>query len=77
MNWKYLLKEYRNYLKIEKGLSDNTFQGYFFDIERYADYFQQVESLKSPLLIETDQIRKFLHFLVSKLHAHFQMPQLR
>ncbi|HNQ28274.1 MAG TPA: site-specific integrase, partial [Aquaticitalea sp.] len=32
MNWQSALKSYKQYLKIERGLSENTISSYGFDI---------------------------------------------
>ena len=64
MNWKFLLKEYRNFLRIEKGLSKNTFEAYFRDIERYQWFMEDQRGHSSALEVTTSEIRKFLQYLV-------------
>jgi integrase/recombinase XerD len=33
-NWQSYIKEYQNYLKLERGLSKNTIDNYTFDVEK-------------------------------------------
>ena len=63
MKWKPLIREYKNYLKIEQGLSDNTFENYLRDIARYQHWFEREKEKKTPLRINTNEVREFIHFL--------------
>lgn len=64
MNWKGTVREYRHWMKVEKGLSENTFEGYFRDLERYKWYMEEVKQVKNPIRVETNDIREFIQFLV-------------
>lgn len=64
MNWKITLKEYLGFLRIEKGLAENSVKAYMHDLNRYRDYAEGQLKAKSPLALKTEQIRSFLHKLV-------------
>lgn len=66
MKWKPLIREFRNFLKIEQGLSDNTFDAYMRDIQRYRDWFEREKQKVTPIRITTAEIREFIHFLVEE-----------
>jgi integrase/recombinase XerD len=37
-SWLSYLKEYQNYLRLERGLSENTIANYSFDIEKLVAF---------------------------------------
>jgi integrase/recombinase XerD len=63
MNWKIALKEYGNYLKVERGLSANTLENYQRDVERFHQYAEEQLKEANPVQVSTEQLRKFIHFL--------------
>lgn len=63
MKWAPVIKEYSNHLRIEKGLSKNTCDNYLRDIERYRQFFEDQQGLMSPLKIDAQSIRGFIHHL--------------
>ena len=65
MNWKITFKEYLGFLRIEKGLAENSVDAYMRDLRRYREYGENELKLKSPLAIKTEQIRDFLQKLVT------------
>ena len=44
MNWKQALNDYQYFLKIERGLSDNSVQAYARDIRKFADFNEKYDS---------------------------------
>lgn len=65
MNWKTALREYQNYLKVERGLSLNTLDNYQRDVARFHQYGEEFLKEADPLRIGTEQLRKFIHFLAT------------
>ncbi len=65
MNWKGAIREYHTWLKVEKGLSENTFEGYTRDLERYRWFMEEDRKIGSPASVGTGEIREFVHFLVA------------
>lgn len=60
MNDKYL-KEFYNYLKLERRYSDNTVSSYYLDITKFSEYIN-----KDLLTITNDNIRKYLKYINNK-----------
>ena len=41
MNWLTILKDFEYYLRIEKGMSNNSVVSYLFDIQKLIDYVSE------------------------------------
>ncbi|MCB9234288.1 MAG: site-specific tyrosine recombinase XerD [Bacteroidia bacterium] len=70
MNWKILIKEYQRHLRIEKGISEHTFEGYVHDVERYHQFGEEVLGLNSPLRITIGQLRTFIQYLIEDCYLN-------
>lgn len=64
-----LLKEYQYYLRISKGLSQNTITSYISDLKEYVDFLQKNYSIKQPKQITKEHIRNFIARLKRKEEA--------
>lgn len=63
------IKEFLDYLSIERGLSKNTLESYGRDLEKYAAYFKK-HGIQNPDGIKRQDIQNFLMTLKdSKLNA--------
>ena len=62
MNWKGTVREYRHWLRVEKGLSENTSEGYLHDLQRYQAYMEE-QGIRNPLKVSTNDIRDFIQWL--------------
>lgn len=71
-NWQSYIKEYRNYLKLERGLSDNTIENYSFDIEKLLMFLSENKITESPILISEEIIQQFIYDVSSKVNAKSQ-----
>ncbi|NNL16027.1 MAG: site-specific integrase, partial [Flavobacteriaceae bacterium] len=49
MKWKHALKDYKHYLKIERGLSDNSIESYSNDVVKLINYLDLHKSEISPV----------------------------
>jgi len=65
MNWNSAIKEFIIYLKLEKGLSENTIISYERDILKLRKYCESIEK-KMPLNIDKSTISEFV-YQVAKL----------
>lgn len=63
MNWNYLLKEYRGFLKLEKNASAHTLDAYLNDIGKLQSYSELQNPAIAPLTIERRHIENFLAYL--------------
>lgn len=72
VNWKNALTDYRQYLRIERGLAANTITNYSFDVEKLILYLEKHEIETSPLLITEEQLQEFIYVIAKKLNARSQ-----
>ena len=72
MNWNSLLKSYQSYLKIERGLSQNTIDNYSFDIERLCLFLDQNSISISPIKISEETIQQFIYAVSKEVNARSQ-----
>lgn len=61
-----LLKEYKYYLKITKGLSANSIYSYITDLKEYVEFLEKNYAIKDPNNITKQHIRNFIARLKRK-----------
>lgn len=61
MSWQKYIKEYLDYLRIERGLAANTIVGYSKDLELFTIWAEELVPSQRPLLIQTSTIQEFLY----------------
>lgn len=71
-NWKSYIKEYQNYLKLERGLSANTIQNYTFDIEKLVLFLETNSIAQTPINITEETIQQFIYHISSLVNARSQ-----
>ena len=70
--WGTLLKDFENYLRIERGMSDNSIQAYLSDIEKFCKFISIYQIEETPSTISSDSLRLFLYEEAKGLHARSQ-----
>ena len=72
MNWDRALQDYRHYLKIERGLSENTIQNYQRDVSKLRQFLITLPSDESPVSIEKELLSQFVYELGKTVSARSQ-----
>ena len=72
MTWKQALTDYRYYLKLERGLSDNSINNYSLDVKKLIRYLDKHQIKASPITISDDIIQKFIYDIAKKVNARSQ-----
>lgn len=72
MKWAHTLKDFQHFLKIERGLSDNTIVNYSHDIEKLIRYLEDTDSKYSPLSIDEETVQQFIYEVAKILNARSQ-----
>ncbi|MFD0933123.1 site-specific tyrosine recombinase XerD [Psychroflexus salinarum] len=66
MKWEQAIQDFTYYLKIERGLADNTIQNYRLDILKLTNYLSEFDQNISPSDIAEEDIQSFI-YTISKL----------
>jgi integrase/recombinase XerD len=61
MKWQHAIKDYQLYLKIERGLSQNTIDSYTRDINKLVYFLENHEIVISPIKIDDAIIQQFIY----------------
>jgi len=72
MNWKDSLKQYRFYLKIERGMSDNTVVGYEQDVNKLITYLDENSIDADPADIGEETLQHFIYDSSKKANPRSQ-----
>lgn len=72
MNWKNALIDYRQYLKIERGLSSNTITNYGMDVEKLIGYLEECKINVSPVDISEEVVQQFVYTLAREVNPRSQ-----
>ena len=60
MNWKRALKEYRNYLVLEKALSNNTVEAYLRDLKKLSSFCTENKEIADSTKVSITILREFI-----------------
>jgi integrase/recombinase XerD len=72
MKWNQILNDYSHYLKIERGLSDNSINSYKNDVKKLIGFLEENKIIKSPTKIEKETIQEFIYNIAKKVNARSQ-----
>ncbi|VAV84418.1 Site-specific tyrosine recombinase XerD, partial [hydrothermal vent metagenome] len=72
MRWKDTLKDYRHYLKIERGLSINSIDSYSSDIKKLIHFLETNSIDSKPENINKDIIQQFIYSAAKEINARSQ-----
>ncbi len=72
MKWQQILKDYQNYLRLERGLSENSILNYSFDIKKLMRWLETNEIEISPISISEETVQQFIYEMAKKLNARSQ-----
>lgn len=72
MNWQQAIKEYLDFLKLERSLAENSIKNYHFDLKKLENWLLQVESADKPLSISQETLQQFIYEMAKSLSARSQ-----
>ena len=72
MQWHDALNDYQLYLKIERGLSENSIANYAFDIKKLIKFLEKNELVISPINIDHGVLQQFIYEVSKSLNARSQ-----
>lgn len=63
MSWDIYIKQFRNYLKLERSLADNSIEAYSRDITKLKEFFEIKKKEISPLKVSQKELVDFIEFI--------------
>ncbi|MGC1206302.1 MAG: site-specific tyrosine recombinase XerD [Flavobacteriaceae bacterium] len=72
MKWQQALKDYKLYLKIERGLSKNSIDNYSRDVKKLIDYLENHTISISPVSITSETVQQFIYEAAKNVNARSQ-----
>ncbi|MGK0376509.1 site-specific tyrosine recombinase XerD [Patiriisocius sp. Uisw_017] len=72
MNWHQAIKDYQNYLRIERGLSANSLASYTLDIKKLMKWLDINLIEMSPLSISEETLQQFIYQIAKEVNPKSQ-----
>jgi integrase/recombinase XerD len=70
--WQRYIKDFKHYLKLERGLSANTIENYCFDLQKLEQYLEVNNMTSTPLTIHEEDIQGFIYHVAKQVNARSQ-----
>ncbi len=72
MKWQQALKDYRHYLKLERGLSANSIINYTLDVEKLILFLETNQLGETPINIGQETVKQFVYELARTVNPRSQ-----
>lgn len=72
MNWEHALRDYQHYLRLERGLSDNSITNYSLDVQKLMRFLNVNNISISPEKIDHQTLQQFVYEASKFLNARSQ-----
>ncbi|MCL4146844.1 UNVERIFIED_CONTAM: hypothetical protein GTU68_034567 [Idotea baltica] len=72
MKWQNAIRDYQLYLKIERGLSQNTIDSYTRDLDKLILFLEENNLNLSPINIDSDVVQQFIYDIAKKVDPRSQ-----
>lgn len=72
MKWQQALESYKSYIKIERGLSENTLINYTLDLQKLVRWLEDNNLVISPLKIKQEHIKRFIYDTAKEVNPRTQ-----
>lgn len=72
MKWKQALEDFEHYLKLERGLSENSIKNYLWDVAKLTGFLETNALTLSPLKIDKDTVQRFIYEIAKSVNPRSQ-----
>ena len=70
--WDKLIKNFKNYLKIERNVSENTITSYLFDLQKLNIFLEENNFSSNPSHIKESTLKKFVYKISKEIKPSSQ-----
>ena len=73
MNWKDSINDFKDYLRIERGLSNNSVLSYENDLKKLSTFLNSKGEEIKPVDVNSDLIKEFIYNVSKEIksNSHF------
>jgi len=64
-NWQNILRDFKFYIQLERGMSENTVDAYVSDINKFVAYLESIGNIIKPDQVELSYLRDFIEYIAS------------
>ena len=72
MDWESSFEDFKNYLKLERGLSINSIKSYEYDLNLFKNYIESNHILETPINCKSDTLKYYLYNYLSNKKSRTQ-----
>lgn len=72
MKWKNTLTDYKHYLKLERGLSENSIESYSLDVVKLIRFLDDNDIITTPLNISSNTVKEFIYQVAKVVNERSQ-----
>ncbi|TDI78923.1 MAG: site-specific tyrosine recombinase XerD [Bacteroidetes bacterium] len=72
MKWKQAIHDFKSYLHIERGLSNNSISNYVYDLQKLVNWLESNQIDDSPINISENIIQEFIYQIAKEVNPRSQ-----
>ena len=72
MKWQQVLKDYQSYLRIERGLSENSIDNYALDIKKLITWLDDSKIHTTAIAIKPEVLKEFIYTIAKDVNPRSQ-----
>ena len=72
MKWNHAINDFKDYLRIERGLSDNSIISYQNDLNKLKSFLSKTKNGIKPLDVSSEHIKEFVYFISKMVKPNSQ-----